>query len=239
MTLSIRPKTGAWNLDKQQVVDLTWPIGEGLSVAPEYPPVKITHASATQKGDPANAEEVVMGLHVGTHVDTPAHFFDERETIDRVDALAFSGTAVVVDVPIPAPGWHEITGSSLKAWEDTSGETIAAGDIVIFRTGYALIWSALPPGPRTTEESWPFLGSSALDFLIARSIKAVGVETPDPDRRNPTTNEAHTRLLGAGIFIIEHLAHLEQIPVVRFDLLALGLPFENCSGSPIRALALI
>ncbi len=237
MTLGI--KTGAWNLDTQQVIDLTWPIGEGLSVAPEYPPVRITHDSAIQRGDPANAEAVVMGLHVGTHVDTPAHFFEGRETIDHVDPLAFSGTAVLVDVPIPAPGWHEITGESLDAWEAASGETIAASDIVIFRTGYSTIWSALPPGPRTSDESWPFLGSSALDLLISRCVKAVGVETPDPDRRHPTTNEAHTRLLGAGIFIIEHLANLEQIPVVRFDLLALGLPFERCSGSPVRALAFV
>jgi kynurenine formamidase len=225
-------------LSDAHIVDLTWPIGAQLPVAQEYPAVVVETPFSIEAGDVATAELIHMGIHVGTHVDAPAHFHAGQPTIDEVEALAFSGSAVVIEIEDLDRGWQEITADDIVQCEARIGERIGAGDIALFRTGFARKWAKLPPGPRGRDTGWPFLGSSAIDLLLSRKVKAVGVETPDPDRREPTTNEAHHRLLGAGVFIIESLARLDEIPAPRCLFLALGLPFSGCTGSPVRALAL-
>ena len=204
----------------------------------EYPAVVVETPFSIEAGDVATAELIHMGIHVGTHVDAPAHFHAGHAAIDEVEALAFSGSAVVIDIEDLDRGWQEITSEDIVQCEARIGEQIGAGDIALFRTGFARKWAKLPPGPRARDTGWPFLGSSAIDLLLSREVKAVGVETPDPDRREPTTNEAHHRLLGAGVFIIESLARLDEIAAARCVFLALGLPFSGCTGSPVRALAL-
>jgi arylformamidase len=224
---------------QRSVIDLTWPIGPQLSVAPEYPAVRLELVSSLHDGDSATAELLTLGLHIGTHVDVPAHFYVDGETVDKIAPLALCGSAVLIDIAYDGEGWREITGADLEQWERQNGQLIAEGDIVLIRSGYGAIWQRLPAGPRRHNRGWPYLGTEALRELVARRIRVVGVDTPDPDRRDPSTNEAHRTLLGAGIYIIEHLANLESIPSPRFDFFALALPFTACTGSPIRALALI
>ena len=78
-------------LSDAHIVDLTWPIGALLPVAREYPAVVVETPFSIEAGDVATAELIHMGLHVGTHVDAPAHFHAGRAAIDEVEALAFRG----------------------------------------------------------------------------------------------------------------------------------------------------
>ena len=224
---------------RRTVLDLTWPIGPELSVAPEYPAVRFDLVSSLAEGDSATAELITTGIHVGTHVDAPAHFFSDGETVDAMEPLALCGSAVVVDVDYAGEGWQEITRADFDRWERRTGESIAKNDVVLVRSGYGPIWQQLAAGPRTQDSGWPFFGVEALELLLERQIKLLGTDAPDPDRREPSTNTGHQMLLAAGIYIIENLANLESIPVARFDFLALALPFTAGSGSPVRALALI
>ena len=49
----------------------------------------------------------------------------------------------------------------------------------------------------------------------------------------------HLILLGKGILIMEHLAHLETLPAARFQFIGLPLKLKGATGSPIRAVAII
>ena len=214
-----------------------------MPVSIGLPQVKVTRVLDQAQGAPANVEVLELMLHSGTHVDAPFHFVPGGSTVAEVDASALSGSGVVVDVPGDR-GWTEITAERLTEWERHAGETIGESDAVLLRTGHSALWAPLPEGIDYMTMGWPYLGSSAIDLLLERRVKVVGVECPDPDKTDQndlatSTFEAHRRLLGAGVLIIETLAHLADIPVPRFDFLALALPIEGASGSPIRALALL
>jgi arylformamidase len=225
------------------VIDLTHPLHPRMPVAIGFPRLMLQRYLDQDQGDVATVEILQAGLHTGTHVDAPMHFVPGAPTVDALDPLALSGSALLVDVP-PTEGWVAVGPDELRAWERRTGERIGAGDIVLLRTGHARWWRDLPDGSRYLLEPWPYLTGEAADLLVERGIRALGVECADPDKVDQrdlasASFETHKRLLGAGIPIIENLANLDAIPVIRFDLLALALPIRGASASPIRALALV
>lgn len=228
----------------RRIIDLTHSIGPQMPVSVGFPPVRVTRCMDQAEGAPATVELLEIMLHAGTHADAPFHFFPGGETIESLSPLALAGSAVVVDLGSSTGGWEEITGDRLRTWEAEAAEEIAANDIVLLRTDYGARWCPLPEGSAYMTAGWPYLGSSAIELLLERRVKAIGVECPDPDKTDQhdlgsCTFETHRRLLGAGVLIIENLARLNEIPVPRVDFLALALPIEGASGSPIRALAFL
>lgn len=225
------------------MIDLTHTIDPAMPVSLGFPPVTITRYLDQKVGDVATVEVLQSYTHAGTHVDAPFHFIPGARTVDALDPLALSGSAVVVDLS-NLSGWTAIEAGDLTTWEQSSGERIGEDDIVLLCTGYARLWQYGPKGSAYMTEGWPYLGGSGIDLLMERHIKALGVDCPDPDKVDQrdlasATFDAHRRLLGAGILIIENLARLAEIPVPRVDFLALALPVRGASGSPIRALAML
>lgn len=226
-----------------QVIDLTHPLHPRMPVAIGAPRLMLTRYMDLEAGDVATVEVVQASLHTGTHVDAPGHFVRGGAPIDDLDPLALCGPAVVVDVP-GGDEWIPVGPDELRAWESRTGERVGAGDIVLLRTGHARWWRDLPEGTGYMVRPWPWVTEALCDLLVERGIRALGVECPDPDRVDQrdlaaATFEAHHRLLGAGIPIIENLANLDRITVRRVELLALALPIQGAFGSPVRALALL
>lgn len=48
----------------------------------------------------------------------------------------------------------------------------------------------------------------------------------------------HLILLGQGIPILEHVAHLKNLPGPRFQFVGVPLRIRGATGSPIRAIAI-
>ena len=83
-----------------------------------------------------------------------------------------------------------------------------------------------------------------MDYLAEKPIRAVGVESFDPDWVNPEdlTTAAfptHRTFLPRGIYIIENLTNLDKIPAARCHIIALPLKLKGCSGSPVRVIAIV
>ncbi len=70
------------------------------------------------------------------------------------------------------------------------------------------------------------------------------MESFDPDWVDPhdlstAAFPTHRTLLPRGICILENLTNLDQIPAPRCPLIALPLKLKGCSGSPVRAIAIV
>lgn len=226
--------------DVRRVVDLTRPVEDGMPVPVGFPPVRVRQFLSREAGDVANVEILETSVHAGTHVDAPAHMLDDAPTIDDVDPLSLCGPAVVVDVRTPG-GWMPVEDTHLVAFEQRTGERIESGDAVLLRTGHGRTWE---DATAYMTSGWPYLTTSAIDLLLERRVRALGVECPDPDRVDQrdlasATFECHRRLLGAGVHIIENLARLDELPAGRVELLALPMRFGGGSGAPLRVLALL
>ena len=82
----------------------------------------------------------------------------------------------------------------------------------------------------------PFLSDESIDFLIRSKAKLVGVDFWNIDDIENKTRPAHTRLLGANILIVEHLANLSALPRTGFRFYAVPPRIVNGASFPVRAL---
>lgn len=81
-----------------RVIDLSHGLDPTTPVFSGYPPVEIRILESTRYSIPGgrrtlNSSQLTVGIHTGTHMDSPFHFFEEGAPIDRVDLAHCVGEA--------------------------------------------------------------------------------------------------------------------------------------------------
>ena len=107
-----------------------------------------------------------------------------------------------------------------------------AGRAVLVRSGWDGRWG--------TEAYWepdPWLSPSALELLIDAGAVVVGVDWTNVDDTSDPARPAHTRLLDAGVLIVEHLRGLDQLPPDGFRFFAVPPRIVGGASFPVRAFA--
>src|SRR4051794_3287563 len=151
----------ALNRDSVGVIDLTHPIEPAMPVPHGYPPVWSASYPSVLPDGAGVSELVLMGVHIGTHVDAPVHFAPDGQTIAELSPLAISGPCVVLDFHHEG-GWQEVSARDIERWESETAEEIRAGDVVLIRTGHGRKWAAMPNHEDYTRGPWCYLGTTAL-----------------------------------------------------------------------------
>ncbi|NIL98627.1 MAG: cyclase family protein, partial [Planctomycetales bacterium] len=79
--------------------------------------------------------------HGGTHVDAPIHFFQDRDTVDKIPLTRLVGEAAVVDVTEPCASNrdYQIDIEDLRRWEKNHNRQLV-DVIVLLRTGMGRFW---------------------------------------------------------------------------------------------------
>ncbi len=228
-------------LQMSRVIDLSQVLEEHM---PNYP----THSKfyhhlwgSYWHGDRSLTYQLVLNEHNGTHVDAPAHFISDAEprghvTIEQVPLTRLIGRGMRLD----CRQFHEgdyVSRSFVTQWEAEHGP-LAAGDIVLFDFGWAAHWGLRPHSKRYLAD-WPGVSMEAAEYLIEKSVAALGVDTLSPDPPEALrARPIHPVVLAKQILIVENLCNLDQLPDF-FLFLALPLKIRGGSGSPIRAVALV
>jgi kynurenine formamidase len=185
--------------------------------------------------------QLVMNEHNGTHVDAPAHFISDAKphahvTIEQVPLSRLMGRGVRLDCRDSKEGDY-VTETFIAQWEDDHG-ALKAGDIVLFNFGWSAHWALRPEDKRYVLD-WPGVSMGAAEYLIEKSVGAIGVDTLSPDPPAALARKPiHPVVLEKQILIIENLTNLEQLPDF-FLFLAMPLKIRGGSGSPIRAVAVV
>lgn len=162
---------------------------------------------------------LASGMHVGTHLDAPAHFIADGAMVSDIALEWLMGRGVLID----ARGRTEIDVDVLEQIE------LACGDMVLVWTGYDEHF--LEPNYFTHH---PIITAAFAQKLIDAGISAVGIDTPSPDR---APFALHCLLLGNGVLIIENLAHLEQLATTgNFTVYAFAPKFA-AEGAFVRVVA--
>jgi kynurenine formamidase len=105
-------------------------------------------------------------------------------------------------------------------------------DILLFRA-----W----PGHHTDDGFMRCAGfnGAAAEWAVAKGIKTLGCDLATPDDPRDMARPVHLALLGRDILIMEHIMHLQTVPVHRFQFVGVPLRIKGATGSPIRAMAII
>ncbi len=109
---------------------------------------------------------------------------------------------------------------------------IQSGDIILIRA-WPKEWLA---------EGFHECAGLALDaaqWLVEQGAKAIGIDLGNIVDNADMTRQVHMYLLQHEIPICENLANLDRLEAKRFTFLGLPLHLEGCTGSPVRAAALL
>jgi kynurenine formamidase len=226
-----------------RVIDLSQSIEPSIPTPVGIPGPKTEDLLSQARGDVVNVELVQLSVHASTHCDAPYHFFSDLRSVDQLDPGCLIGPAVVVDLT-HLQGSVPIGAHDLRRWEADHLVSIDADDIVLLHTGHSQSWSTDDSGLAYWKYGWPYLASDAVNYLASKPIRAIGVESLDPDRvdledLSSAQFVAHRTFLPRGILIVENLTNLDQIPYPRCQIIALPLKLKGCSGSPIRIVAVV
>ncbi|MCI4464787.1 MAG: cyclase family protein [Thermoproteus sp.] len=197
-----------------KVIDLSRELRNGMQVFPGDPPYRHEYVDFARRYGEVTLSKIEMGTHNGTHVDAPAHFVPDGDTLERIPAGRFVAHGSVLDLSWKRPG-EAISASDLGKF----GDKIARGRAVMIYTGFSSRYG--------TEEflyNWPYLDRSAADYLAGAGVAAVGVEGmsvagyagaegyPYPPRvSGDDVVYVHYRLLSSGVVIIENLTNLDAV----------------------------
>ena len=239
------------SLPLDRIVDLThafdastvyWPTAQGFKLETDF-------EGMTDKGYYYSAYRYSAAEHGGTHLDSPVHFAKGHYTVDQLPLQQLMGAAVLIDVTrqCTANPDYLVSVADFEAWEKLNGR-IAAGSIVLLRTGYGKYYPDRKRYLGTDERGaaavaklhFPGLDPAAARWLTQnRSIKAIGLDTASIDYGQSTLFESHRILFDKNIPAFENVANLEQLPAKGFSVIALPMKIKGGSGGPLRIVALL
>jgi kynurenine formamidase len=181
--------------------------------------------------------------HYGTHLDAPIHFPPGKVTVDKIPAKQLFGPAVVVDVRADAAkdADYLLSPGRIEDWEKRHGR-VPEGAIVLLRTGWAARW---PDVLRYRNQDgqgrmhFPGFSVEAVKVLIERKVSGLGCDTLSADYGASTDFAVHHLALGAGLYQLENLADLSEVPEVGAFLIVAPIKLEGGSGGAVRVFALV
>lgn len=223
-----------------RVVDLTQPLGPDTILWPGSTPF-----SATVVGDVDSdgfyARDFAVPEHAGTHFDAPAHVAGAGATVDEVPADLLVRPAVRLDVRGLCAGDPAFTLSAAQIESIEAAEgAVPAGSVVLVCTG----WDAyvedreryVGPGGAT---AFPGIGEDAARLLVERGVAGVGIDTLGVDPGHVEPPVAHYVTLPAGVWHLEGLVALDEVPPRGAWLVVAPLRLAQGSGAPARVYALV
>lgn len=209
-------------------VDLTWPLSPSVPRIGSFPPPRIERIASIPE-EPLNITELSMIVHIGTHVDSPRHFFSDGPALEDVPLARLMGTGVVWRIDKPLDGMIEPEDFERMRLR------LEPGDILLLDTGAAQYVGT------SDYDRHAALSVAAAEWLVDEKIKLLAVDTPTPDisiHKRPQGFDwpVHHALLRDGVLISEQVANARSLAGRRAEFLFLPLNIVGGDGAPARVL---
>jgi arylformamidase len=199
-----------------KLIDITRPLTAGMLV---YPGDMVPSFCQADHGRYL-ISNLHMSSHTGTHIDAPAHYLKNGDTIDRIPLDHIIGSCRVVDV-------SGAENSSITA-ADLRGRLRGVRRLLL-KTSFS--------SRDTFCEDYPSLAYDAACSITDSRIECVGIDSPSVESY-VCDGSVHRRLLANGCLIIE-LLDLSDVPEGDYEMMALPLRLAGLDGSPARVILMI
>jgi kynurenine formamidase len=164
-----------------------------------------------------------MVANTGTYLDAPFHRYPGG--ID-IAGLPLASLARLEAIVVRARGAGRAIGPEAFAGRDIAGRA------VLVRTGWDVHW-----GTSAYLSGHPFLTDAAAKYLVNGGAALVGIDSLNIDDIDDGARPVHSRLLGAGIPIVEHLCDMGSLPEEGFRFSAVPAKVAGMGSWPVRAFA--
>jgi len=218
-----------------RVVDLSHPIRAGLVTYPGLPAPTITpHLTREDSraryapGTEFAMDIITMIGNTGTYLDSPFHRY--------AGGADLAGLALETLVGLRAEVFHledAWSGESRGIRPAMLADRDVRGAAVLLHTGWDR-WFGRPEYGKGA----PFLTGEGAQWLIDAGAVLVGIDSVNiDDTESGGERPAHSLLLGAGVHVVEHLAHLGSLPPQGARFTAAPPAVEGFGTFPVRAFA--
>lgn len=197
-------------------------------------------------------EKLIMGSHMGTHVDAPLHYGPMCEgkpsrTISDIALEELLVPGMVLDVADKVQRGEGISVQVLEEALEEVGVDVPQGGAVMLRTGQ---------GPITPDDLsyyfYPGMTRESTLWLAEKGAKVLGTDAVGWDRPIPVMVQAwkesgdtshiwdgHFAGREREVFIVQQLTGLEELPSHGFTVGFFTLPITGVSASPARVVAFL
>jgi kynurenine formamidase len=214
-----------------EFVDISRAVHDGMDTYPGLPrPVVSLHRRHSERPlEPRHAGGFAIGHldcvgNVGTYIDSPYHLDPEGDDVSEIPlARLVELPTTIIDLDPDRCAADDLLGSNGPL----------TGRAVLIRTRWDRRW-----GTPAYWEPAPFLTGADADRLVAAGPAIVGIDTWNIDDVCDPARPVHSRLLSAGIPIVEHLCHLDLIDH-RYLTSFVPLAVVGAPSMPVRAFARI
>jgi kynurenine formamidase len=228
---------------KTRVLDLSYAISDKLVPWPGDEKFFEAKVNATVEKNGYFTRSFWMLEHYGTHLDAPAHFPPGKATVDQIPVKQLFGPAVVIDVRAESgqDADYQLSPTRVEEWEKRHAR-IPEGAIVLLRTGWSSRWPDVQKYRNQDAKGkmhFPGFSAEAAKLLIGRKVSGLGCDTLSIDYGASEDFAVHHLSLGAGLYHLENLADLSDLPETGAFLVVAPIKLEGGSGGPVRVFALL
>ncbi len=210
-------------------VDLRHELYDAMAPYPWLPLPRIgahwDHAASQSNvdGEEFCLDKLDMPVDVGTYIDAPFHRFRDRADPSQIPLSRLVGLpGVLVDC----------MGSPNRELAPHLERQGLQGVTVLIRTGWDRRW-----GRDASCEPGRYLSVGFADLLVTCGIALLDMEFWNADDTTTRRRPACTRLLDAGILIVEHLYRLGYLPTSGLRFSAPVVRIRQGASFPVRAFA--
>lgn len=223
-----------------RVLDLTHKLTKAFAFTPGRLSMDPVPGTGTRAGMALNRVSIVE--HTGTHLDAPRHFAPEGAAVGDLPIDQLIVPLAVVDIREKSAKDRDarVGREELLAWEQRHGR-LPANACVAMLSGWDPLremarYGSLPPAERRKS---PGFDRAAIDLLIQRGAKGIGVDTLSLDAGELMPDyPVHQEWLRRGGWGLEALANLDRAPASGGLIFAGVAPLDQATGMPARVIAL-
>ena len=194
------------------------------TVAPDAPifpgdePYQLRWTAQLSPGCPVNLSAITMSPHVGAHADAPLHYANDAPAIAELPLDTYLGPCRVI---------HAIGAAPLITVEHLRHAEAGLPPRVLVRVCQRAdtVWNP----------AFTAYAPEAVDWLAARGVKLIGIDTPSVDPADSKALDSHQQLRRHDLRVLENLV-LDEVPAGDYELIALPLKLQGACASPVRAI---
>ena len=220
-------------MEEKTIVDLSHVIEHGMTTYPGLPGPHIcdfwereSTAANYDDGSTFQIGRIDMVANTGTYVDAPFHRYAGGADLSE---LALESLADLPGLVVRTPS----TSGLATDVADLDGLEVR-GKAVLIHTGWDAHWRNDAYG-----KDHPFVTVEAAEWLIGNGAALVGIDSNNIDDTRVRARPVHTKLLGVGIPICEHMTGLGRLPDSGFRFHAVPPKVRGMGSFPVRAYAVL
>jgi arylformamidase len=201
-----------------RIIDISPVLSSATAVWPGDVQFSRAVALDMHKGDNLTLSAITTTLHIGAHADAPSHYARHGAAIGERSLELYYGACDVVHVNV------------------TPGERILPGHLAGARisTPRVLLRTGTFPDPNTFNTDFASLSPDLVDYLAARGVRLIGIDTPSVDPFADRELLAHNAVCFHDMAVLETLV-LDHVAAGTYTLIALPLRLAEGDASPVRA----